>query len=299
MDFVKKKAFEAQINKVGKDLGLGSNVTSGFGGGSSEGDRNAGWNIFSSGGNNDEESGRGDEGMNVSPEVIGYYESRAKNFPPLVHLFYVEFDILSEAAKRPVTLGFGLFVAIEALLLTNTLVAGLFVGLESGKDWEYVLISGIVSVLLSIYELLTYEICFRGAYQTSTHVRKQYIGLLVANLIPIGLYAFLGVGFFNGWTRISNLRQQEDDGDVKHGSVRKVFAGIEAMCWTVLIFYNLYVVFEYYQFMMSREQGLCQAAIREGNDVNESEDGGNRSRSGRTRDARTQEIWERYRPERG
>lgn len=308
MDFVKKKAFEAQINKVGKDFGLGSNVTSTFSGGNREQPRTPGWNVFSLGDDNDSPELHADDGPGMSPAVVSYYESLPNNFPPVVRLFYVDQSILSEAAKRPVWGAFFVLCTMEVLLVLNTLVSLLFTILDAGENWYFLLISAAVTVLLSLYELFIFEIAFRGAYQTSTRQRMQYLYLSATNVLPMILYAFIGVGFFNGWMRVGYLDEKETREKLNQPALRKVFSVIEALLWTILLFVSVYAFFEYYHLVKGREQGLSAEAIAAANraqsgedpdssNVVSSENAQGRGGVGGGTNSRIQAIRDRYRAE--
>lgn len=308
MDFVKRKAFEAQINKVGKDLGLSSNVSSNFSGGDRQQPRTPTWNVFSLEDDSESPELYTEDGPVVSPTVTSHYESQPNNFPPFIRLIYVDQSILSEAAKQPVRWAFYVLCAMELLLVLNTLVAVLFTALEAGKDWYFLIISAAVTALLSFYELFTFEVAFRGAYQSSTGQRKRYLYLSAINILPMLLYAFLGVGFFNGWMRIGYLDEKETRDELNQPNLRKVFSVIEASLWTLLLFFSMYVSFEYYHLVKGREQGLSVEAIAAANRAQSSEspDTSNVVSSGDVQDrgrvegstsSRIQEIRDRYKTE--
>lgn len=260
MDFAKKKAFETHLNKVGKDLGLGSNVTSGFGGSSGAEPRQSEWSIFPSRNNNDDVEAQ-DTNADASPlpeEVAAIFETRPKNFPMFIKLFYADRSILSDSALKPVTTAFRMLCLIEALLALNTFVNILFTGLNSGKGWIDLVIGALVAIVLSIYELFAYETAFRGAYRTSTNLRKRYMFFTLANIIVLSMYAFLGVSFFNGWAQIPRIADSEEG---KAKGLRKGFVVVEALLWTGTVCFTIYTLFEFYHFVQGREQGLSSEAI--------------------------------------
>lgn len=308
MDFLKKKAFEAQLNKVGKDLGLGSNVTSGFSGSSRQEPRNSAWNVFGSQENGDTRDEPNEDDFAISPALLTYYESMPYNFPPYVRLFYINRSILSEEAKEPVATAYNFLCAMSSLLLLNTLLAVLFTSLERGKDWPFLLMSAGLTVLLTVYELYAFEVAFRGAYQTSTRLRKWYLALTSINIVLVSLYAFVGVGFFNGWTRLASLNKTGDaEEEVNHEGARRIATIIEAILWSALLVFNIHVVFNYYHLVHGRDRGLSPEAVAAANRALANEDSSNRNDAGmldgeanrgggtQGRKSRIQEIRDRYR----
>lgn len=302
MNFVQKKATEAQINKVGKDLGLGSKMTSGFSGGSSDQPRNPKWSAFSLGEDGDLQEPQADDGPSVLPAISNDYESMPNNFPPVLCLFYVDQSILSQAAEKPVSWAYVVLCGTEVALFFNTFVAALFTALEHGGDWYFLLISAALTLLLSFYQLFAFEIAFRGAYQTLTGIRKQYLYLSAINILPMTLYAFLGVAFFHGWSRIGYI---DETNDINNPGVRKAFAFIEALLWTSLLFTNIYSLFTYYHLVKGREQGLSPEAIAKASRAKEGgisssntalapQHGTSKVKEERPSDSRIQEMRERY-----
>eukprot|EP00177_Eucheuma_denticulatum_P004111 GFKZ01007455.1.p1 GENE.GFKZ01007455.1~~GFKZ01007455.1.p1 ORF type:complete len:313 (-),score=39.27 GFKZ01007455.1:1015-1953(-) len=308
MDFLKKKAFEAQLNKVGKDLGLGSNVTSGFSGSSRQEPRNSAWNVFSTQENGDTRDENNENEFAISPALLTYYESMPYNFPPYLRMFYINRSILSDAANPPVTTAYNFLCAMASLLLLNSLLAVLFTSLEKGKDWPFLLMSAGLTVLLTLYELYAFEVAFRGAYQTSTGLRKWYIALTSINLVLVSLYAFVGVGFFNGWTRLASLNKTDDSEEqIEHEGARRIATIIESILWSALLVFNIHVLFNYYHLVYGRDQGLSPEAIVAANRALANEDvggdneagmrdgEGNRDGGVHGRKSRIQEIRDRYR----
>lgn len=306
MDFVKKKAFEAHLNKVGKDLGFGSNLTSGIGGSSGAEPRQSDWSIFPSR-NNDDDVEAQDANADASPlpeEVAAVFAARQKNFPMFIKLFYADRSILSDSALKPVTAAFRLLCLTEALLVLNTFMNILFTALNSGRGWIDLVIGAVAAILLSILQLFAYETAFRGAYRTSTNLRKRYMFFAVANIIILSLYAFLGVSFFNGWAQIPRISDSEEE---KAKGLRKGLVVVEALLWTGAIFYSIYTLFEFYHFVQGREQGLSSEALNNvrrptANDGPQQADhippevGSSRPGGGtRTDRARIQAIKDRYR----
>lgn len=302
MDFVKKKAFEAQLNKVGKDLGFGSNVTSGFGSSSQAEPRRSDFSIFPSRNNDDDIEGQG-ENADASPlsnELATVFETKPKNFPIFVNLFYVDRSILSEAARRPVNTAFYLLCVIESLLVLNTVVNIVFTAVDKGGDWVDLLVGGLVAVLISIFELIAYETAFRGAYRTSTNLRKRYFYFTGANIVMPALYAFLGYTFFHGWSRIPKIPE-----DAKLKGLRKGLVVVEALFWTGTWFFGMYTSFEFYHFVQGKAQGLSSEAMNNATRSNSNEGPGDHippevgtsrpDRSTRTDNARIQAIKDRYR----
>lgn len=302
MDFIKKKAFEAQLNKVGKDLGLGSNLTSGFGAASSRAEpRQSEFSIFPSRGNNHDVEGQREtrDASPLSAEVATIFDSKPNNFPIFLHFFYVDRSILSDAARKPVNNAFHLFCIIEALLLLNVIWNIVFTVLNKGNTWIDLLVGSLIAVLLSIYQLIAYETAFRGAYRTSTNLRKRYMYFTVANIVLIGLYAFMGVSFFNGWANIVRIPD-----DAKSRNLQKGLTIVEAFLWTGTMFFVNYTLFDFYHFVQGRAQGLSDQSLNSASTANTSEGQGDYipaetgttrpGRTTRTNNAQIQAIRDRY-----
>lgn len=293
MDFVKKKAFEAKLNKVGKDLGLSSGNNP-FGGSSRRND-NSNWNVFGQS-NAGADEPEGDAEMEVLPvAVASSFDNKPKNFPMFIHLFYVNRGILSEEAKGPVNWAYGNFIAVEGLLLFNLFVAILLTALRKGEGWVNLLLSVVVGLLVSVFELISYETAFRGAYRTSTNLRQRFLYFGAANIIIITVYMATGKAFFNGWSRVTGLAAVE--GKEKYKTVQLWLSVVESIGWSATLFLTSYTLFEYYHLLKARSQGLTQRelAAARGEDVPEAAFGENNGRAASRGDrGRVQEIRDRY-----
>lgn len=244
MDFLRKKAFQGQLNKVGRDLGLGGNVTDTFGGGSAPTER---WTPFE-----EPQAPRDDDVFPVSAATT--FDARPRNYPPGIHLFYVDRSILSDAARIPVNLAHQMFIGVLLGLVLNVSVAVALTITKRERQWVTLLVAGIVAVLVTLYELVTYETAFRGAYRTSRNLRARYLMLSALNVILVSMYTFLGHTFFNGWSRLGRV-------EGAFSTMHRTLTIIEALYWTVIMFFSVYVAFEYYTLRQSGEQGLSPSAM--------------------------------------
>lgn len=289
MDFIKKKAFESQLKKVGKDFGLSSSGPSNPFSSSTAAPRQSDWNTDDS----------SPDSNPFSTRVAGVFDSHPRNFPRFLNLFYVDRSILSTAARGPVDHVLRVLGCLTGLLVLNLFTNALFVGIDGGDHWVNLLIGGIVAVLVVLVELFVFDTAFRGAYRTSTNLRQRYIGFATGNIILFTVYAFLGVSFFNGWTEIVNVNANSESEREKMW--KRTFVVIESLGWTFLVPYNMYTMFEFYHLYQSRAQGLSQAALAAaaggesgGGEARVMEEGG----AGRaTRSSEVQEIRDRYRTE--
>lgn len=257
VDFVTKKAFEAKLKKIGNDIGL----TDALGGGSSS-NANNDWTGFPSSGMGEGLGQAGNRSENdESPfpvPLATYFDGKAKNFPPLIHLFYIDRTILSDRASNGVKWALYNLILVEVMLLVNMGCAILFNILKSDSRWIYIVLSGAIGLLLTLFELLAYETAFRGAYRTNNGIQQRYMVFCAVNLVLAGLYAFIGTAWFNGWTRISGI----NSGSIQSGTLRMVFTIIEAFGWSVALFVSMFTLFEYYHIWHGKHQGLSVEASR-------------------------------------
>lgn len=247
MDFITKKAFESKVNKFSKDLGF--NATS-----SSNSTPN--WPTFGLSNNDVEQQQSAQQQPDElfpAPEAA-YFDALPANYPPLFHLFYLDRTILSDAAQKPVSYAHIIYILLTLGAVMNTAVAIAVVVLRKGTDWPYLLASAIATVLLAVFELYTYQTAFRGAYKTSQKIRQRYVILGAVNLLIICVYAFAGVLFFNGWSRLRDVGED-------HPQLRRALTIIEALFWTVMLFFNTFTMFEHYHFQRDGAQGLSSSAI--------------------------------------
>lgn len=304
MDFVKKKAFEAHLNKFGKDLGLSSNITSGFSSSRTEQERSSQWSAFPSmrSAPADEEAPAPETDTSPFPtRATETFDARSKNFPPLLNLFYVDRSILSAAAREPVDHAFRVLGILTALLGLNFFTNALYTGLDKGTGWVDLLIGAIVALLLLFAELFAFETAFRGAYRNSENLRKRYLFCATGNVVVFALYAFLGASFFNGWASAAGIDELE--GSRAYRNWKRTLIMVEAFGWTALSLYNVYTLFEFYHLYNGREQGLSQQALDDAirgvpaaaDDPSFIVPEGDAERRSGTRSSRVQEIRDRYR----
>lgn len=260
MDFITKKAFESKLNKVGKELGLKSDNKNIFGGASSS-NKESPFAFLQRNENADAERDVESAPETFSSRNANIFDSKPKNFPFLIHIFYVDRSILSESARIPVTWAFRSLCLMEILLVFNSASNILSTILKKGDDWIFLLLSVVASILLSVYQLFAYETAFRGAYRTSRNLKKRYLYMFTPNIIISAIYACLGIGWLNGWMRIRSIVNDEFENE----AVRETVTIVEALGWMVLMFVSVYTVFEYYHLYQSDQEGLSPSAIESAN----------------------------------
>lgn len=258
MDFVTKKAVESKFRQLGDETGL--NDVLGIG---SSSNANNDFSLFSSPAPDEESGQRGsrassDDDVFPAP-VATYFDDRPNNFPPLISLCYIDHAILSDKASSGVRWAYRTFVTIELLLVLNVVSGILFTILNSQIRWIYMCIGIVIAAFITIFELFGYDTAFRGAYRTSSRIRQRYLVFCAVNVIICSLYTFIGAGWFNGWSRISVI---SEDNDVRHRTLRTVLTVAEAAGWTGLLFMCTFTFFEYYHLLQGKHQGLSNEALR-------------------------------------
>lgn len=255
MDFVTKKVLEAKVKGIGKDLG----ISNGFGATSSaQQERSHPLNI-------------GSDSYDEFPvQAASHFESMPSNFPPILNLFYVDTSILSAAAKSTVGWAYRVFLAVEALLVLNLVSMVVKTVMMKGKEWLHIVLSALVGVLVTLFELFGYDTAFRGAYRTNSRLRFRYICLSTVTLVLCGIYAFAGAAWFNGWTRVvqyNKARREKSEGSASPemtspGTVGVIFSAIESFGWTVALFLVTFTLFDFYHLWQNGNQGLSDEALR-------------------------------------
>ena len=197
MNYVKKKVVESKVNSIGEDLGLGSNVTKDIskaiglrrddGAGSSSnpfnesltsGLESSRWNPFSR--DLEDRSDRESNPFPLDAEVA--FGSAPRNHPPCLNLFFIDQEILTEEAKLPVSRVRLVYLLTIGGLVINFFIAALLTILGSEGHWIKLVVSGVLLLAVSLFELISYEFAFRGAYKSSDQVRVQYVVLGLVNI---------------------------------------------------------------------------------------------------------------------
>lgn len=288
MDFIKKKVFETQIRNVSRDLGFVQNSNSAFSSQPDNSDRiQKAWHNFTGRSPTQEDTASADlEAAEVDgfPSIVeSAFNSRPKNFPPCVSLFYIDGSILSKEAAMAVKCSFYTLCFTIVNVVFNVSANVTVVAVMNGKDWYNILLSIIAGCVLFSFQLLTYESGFRGAYRNSTNLRMRYIWMSVGNGIIFSVYCFTNLLFFNGFSTLSNLAKNE-----AHFRLRNTLAAIESTAWTFLLILNIYSLYEYYNVLGNRQQGLSDQAYNDALAQN------SQSTSSRPHQNRIQEIRDRY-----
>lgn len=293
MDFVAKNAIQSKLKKFGDNMG----VNDLFG-------ENSVFNGGPSASNDVERNNRRNDNSNELSEeeifpnnVANYFDSKPSNFPQYLNLFYIDRTILSHHAVNPVKWAYRLLLIVEVFLLLNisTRVTTKILVPKSSLLW--MIMSIVFGLLVSFVELVGYEICFRGAYRSSKRIRGHYLVFSVVNIALITLYTFVGVGWFNGWSRIPRLE------DIPQGYRRNTIVSltvIEAIGWTFVLFMSMYTAFENYNLYTGNHDGLSNAARYEATifdgppvETNRNSDAQSGPAS-RSNDPRIQQIREKY-----
>lgn len=265
MDYVKKKAFETKVNQIGKDLGISNvrkDVSKALGIGGNEGTSSSA-NPFSLD-QQDVPPSNGNRGLfpgtrptqrdDATAEAVASIANMPGNYPPLLNIFYIDRSILSLVAKAPVGLAHWVFLFTVLGLALNSAIHIVLTVRGRERQWADLISSLFMLFALSFYALVAYFYAFRGAYRSSSSTQAWYLVLGAIHLALLALYAFLGVSFFNGWTRLRNVSGKLEN-------VYKVLAGIEAAYWTFILLFATYALYEYYDFRRSKAQGLSAATL--------------------------------------
>lgn len=295
MDFVAKSAIQSKLKKFGDNMG----VNDLFGENS----------VFNGGPSNSNDVERNNNRNNVNENttlsedeifprnIASYFDTKAPNFPKYINLFYIDRTILSHYAVNPVKWAYRLFILIEIFALFNFITRLTTKLLEPKASLLWVILSVVFGLLVSFVELVGYDLCFRGAYRPSKRTRGHYLVFSAVNITLIALYTFLGVAWFNGWSRIPRLA------DITQGYRRNTIITltvIEAVGWTFVLFVSMYTTFENYNLYNENHDGLSNPARYEATlfdgpprETNEASN----VQSSRSRDARIDQIREKYIPQ--
>lgn len=253
MNFVAKTAFQTKLKRLGEDTGIKDLFSS---------EDNS---VFPSTTTTDDlvtdiEAERNQDEI-FPTSLANYFDTRPNNFPPCLHLFYIDRSILQQQAAQTITWAFRLFISIEVLLCLNVITRITVKVLESKEHVVYLILSLAFALLMSIAQLFGYETSFSGAYRTSSKLRLRYLFFCGINFTIIVLYTFLGFAWFNGWSRLSRIPK----GNATHHKIQVTLTVIESIAWTVVLFLVMYTGFQYFMMYTNRLQGLSDSARREAN----------------------------------
>lgn len=255
MDLVTKKVLEAKVKHIGKELGIGD----GLGGTpSTQQERSRTFDL----GNNEYDE--------FPVQAVSYFDNMRNNFPPILNLFYYDSSILSDKVKVTVRWAYHVFLAIEVLLVFNLLSVVVKTVKMKGQGWLFIVLSILVGIVVTVFELLAFDTAFRGAYRTNPRLRLRYIYLSSATLVLCGIYAFTGAAWFNGWARVAQYSEARtktpDDSKSSEaellGTVGIVFSVIESLGWTAALFLVTFTLFDFYHLWKDGNQGLSEEALR-------------------------------------
>lgn len=255
MDLLTKKVLESKAKRFGKDLGFGD----GFGGTSSTQQRENVRTLDLGLGDHDE----------FPVQAATYFDNMPNNFPPILNLFYYDSNILSDEVKGTVGWAYRVLMAMEVLLVFNLLSTVIRIVRMRGQGWIFIVLSTLVGIIVTVFELFAYDTAFRGAYRTNARLRLRYIYLSTVTLILCGIYAFTGSAWFNGWTRIAQFNETRKkapaDGSSEAaslGTVEVIFCAIESLGWTAALFLVTFTLFDFYHLWRNNRQGLSDQALR-------------------------------------
>lgn len=265
MDFITRKALGAKLKNVGQDLGLSDLA------GSSSDRQNNTWSIF------DADSQPQSDQRSVHPSdddlfplpVANFFDNMPNNFPPVLHLFYIDFAILSLAATRPMKLVRWVLRLSTFAISLNVTVSILMTAFVTKGEWLSILFSVVVGVFAIIFQLIAYDTAFRGAYRTNKQLRIRYCALVAVNIVLALVYAVAGVSFLHGWARISALRgapsasEGGDDATVHNVHVGYALCAAEAALWTGLVVLSATCLYRYFGLLQDGGAGLSRSALSE------------------------------------
>lgn len=171
----------------------------------------------------------------------GSFESAPANFPPYLNLCYIDRQILSSRAKALVDKAHGLFVLTNVASFLN------LIGNLAQKAWVWAGVSGASFVVMFLAELCLYEYTFRACYKTSRLMQKLYLPIGTLNALVFGAFAFVNVGWLNGWTVLAD--------DLSMPLL--MLHGVESIAWTVLMCLQVHATFSMYGVRSSHTLGLA------------------------------------------
>lgn len=254
MDLLTKKVLESKAKRLGKDLGF----SDGFGGASSTQHREHSRTLDLGPSDRDE----------FPVQAATYFDNMPNNFPPILNLFYYDSNILSDEVRGTVGWAYRVLMAMEVLLFFNLVSTVARIVRMKGQGWIFIVLSTLVGIIVTVFELFAYDTAFRGAYRTNTRLRLRYIYLSTVTLILCGIYAFTGSAWFNGWTRIAQFNGNRRKTSAKSseaaslGIVEVIFCAIESLGWTAALFLVTFTLFDFYHLWRSNSQGLSDQSLR-------------------------------------
>lgn len=274
MDFVAKKAFKAKVKRFGDDLGVNDLFSSSGNGGPSSSSTG---NVFNTGGGGGSSPDSTDDLFPSSVAV--FFDGQRGNFPTLcfcipLNIFWIDRSILSLRANACMAWVHRLFHTMTFLCVFNVVTRTLAtILLPAAFSWVFIIVSVAAGLMLIGFQVVIYDIAFRGLYRSSARLRGGYMGLCAVTAGIAVTYAFAGGAWFNGWMRLRMFSEndggEEGDGDVFDGekgykrSLLLVCNVCEAIGWTFGFGLAVFTLFEMYHVYRERVQGLSEQALRD------------------------------------
>jgi hypothetical protein len=237
MNVVQKQIFKGQVGKLQTELGLGGNQSSPLDG------------FFD---NNEPTPSRSEETF-ASDEAVDLHAALPANYPPLLHVVYIDRSILSANAAPAVAASCAVFYASLAGSATNIAVSMFVLVVSRPGAVVAFIISVLAGLAVSILSLLVYETGFRGAYRSQPSTQLYYTIAAIASAVVFSVYANAGVAFFHGWSRLGNAAGNQK-------VAYQVLTGLEAIIWTLSVGLAFATAYRYHCFRASHAKGLSIAA---------------------------------------
>lgn len=172
------------------------------------------------------------------------FDNAPANYPPYLNLCYIDREILSNRAKMVVDKAHAIFMMANVGSLLN--LAGNLVQ----KSWVFAGISAASFLVMFLAQLFLFEYTFRACYKTSRPMQKLYLLIGLLNAAAFGVFAFVSVGWFNGWTSLAE--------DLPMPLL--MFFGVESMVWTVLMSLQVHATLSMHGVRSSHTLGLSPNA---------------------------------------
>lgn len=172
------------------------------------------------------------------------FDNAPPNFPMFLNLCYIDKEILSNRAQAVTDKSHGLF------LMTNIASALNIAGNLAQKSWAYAGISVVSLTVMFFAQLALFEYSFRACYKTSRPMQQLYLPMGAVNAVVFGTFAFVNVGWFNGWMSLA--------ADLSMPLL--MLCGVESMFWTVLLFLQVHAILSMQGLRSSHTLGLAPNA---------------------------------------
>jgi hypothetical protein len=163
MNFVQKQVLKGQVNKLQAELGLGgSNSSQKYPLSSVFGDE-----LSSTG------APRADNTFPVD-DAVELHAALPANYPPLLHIVYIDTSILSLHAAAPVEIARNAFYAALVGVVVNIVVSAFGLAVRRPDAVTDLIISVIAGLAVTLLSMFVFETAFRGAYKSQ---RTSQVGL--------------------------------------------------------------------------------------------------------------------------